>query len=181
MTRAAVFALPVLLAAALAGCSEETPGPPVPADPWVQDQLPDPGENNLMPTSPAPTTKAEGILPMGTARTFEGDGVKGSVQVVAYKGGQYANYQVRLCNLKNESGSPFTIYTTPMWSIVYGTDEYADDLSYSGPKPEYPDGKDLREGQCARGWISFELVGGKQPQGIDYDGGAGHYQWRNTR
>lgn len=53
-------------------------------------------------------------------------------------------------------------------------------LSDQMPGPMYPIGRQIREGECARGWIPFEVPEDSAPQRVTYMPGSGAYQleWR---
>ncbi len=87
----------------------------------------------------------------------------------------YGVVDARLC-VDKANGKAITVSSGP-WSLLYGESVMDVQISGGGLKnPQYPTGlgggkgRAVQPGKCLRGWIHFELLGGKDPDAVEYSG-----------
>ncbi len=93
-------------------------------------------------------------------------------------GYEWAAIDVRVCPLIDR------VYVNRLpWALVYAdsTNARPSSIGYQQfPKPEYPWGDQVvPNGQCVRGWITFDVPTDKRPTMIQYTPGvAGYIDWK---
>ncbi|SCL56087.1 hypothetical protein [Micromonospora chersina] len=86
----------------------------------------------------------------------------------------WAAADVKVCAVKNldDEYDGITV-TNDRWKLVYADDTEmgASNITYNQfPQPEYPTGeKDLPDGKCVRGWITFRALKDKRPAYVAYE------------
>lgn len=154
------------------------------------DAKPSPTVTVTKTVTPSPSTEDAaganaGVLKMGAAKAIDDAdlNVHATVQALMYqqpyKGPQpekpedfqggdiWATVDVKVCNLK---GVSFPVDQTP-WSLSYADGTSIEVTGSTGgdmPKPEYPMGKTLTSGRCARGLIAFPVPSSKRPERLVY-------------
>lgn len=170
---------PIALALLLAGCSasaspSSTPTPTPSA--IITSASPTP--------TPSPTATA---LAIGAKAKLAAGAI--TVQVVTVKPGHVSDRDaptvvamIRMCNVSNLD--PIGPGWDP-WSIVDGDGGQfeASTETYTGdPTPAYPfmaGDRMLQQGDCAKGWVVFEVKKGMRAATIEYDNEAGdHLEWK---
>jgi hypothetical protein len=132
------------------------------------------------PSSPPVNVAAEKSRPLKLGektRVDTEDGYVVDVAALRHRSGDgYEGVQVRVCN----RGTVISVSRGP-WMLGYDGFESVHDIDISGgglPAPAYEDRDELREGQCAKGWINFSRVDGERPDGIQYSPqGAAPIRW----
>ncbi|MCI4066068.1 hypothetical protein MRQ36_27390 [Micromonospora sp. R77] len=86
----------------------------------------------------------------------------------------WAAVDVKVCAVKNPDDEyDGIIVTNDRWKLVYADDTEmgASNITYNQfPQPEYPTGeKDLPDGKCVRGWITFRALKDKRPAYVVYE------------
>lgn len=186
-TRLAVAATAML---ALAGCSGDpaptaatTSAPPSPTPPATTPAA--------QTTSPTPDTAAaedalaDAALAFGkstpiadlataTAYGFRQPVAASAPRPTGQPGLTWAAADVKVCAVKNldDEYDGITV-TNDRWKLVYADDTEmgASNITYNQfPQPEYPTGeKDLPDGKCVRGWITFRALKDKRPAYVAYE------------
>jgi hypothetical protein len=122
-------------------------------------------------------------------------GYVGSITVISYKqpvlrsdppdtslgvpvGSQWGRLDIRVCLT---AGQPINVSQEP-WHMQFSDGSQADNTGLNGgdfPKPEYPQGRDVAAGECARGGIMFPIPKGQRPVKVAYspDSSSGPVYW----
>lgn len=93
-------------------------------------------------------------------------------------GSQWGRLDIRVCLT---AGQPITVSQNP-WHMQFSDGSQADNTGLNGgdfPKPEYPQGRDVAAGGCARGGIMFPIPKGQRPVQVAYspDSSSGPVYW----
>ncbi|MGW5689250.1 hypothetical protein [Nonomuraea sp. NPDC003754] len=95
-------------------------------------------------------------------------------------GREYIGIEVRMCIAKSE-GSPTNVSWGP-WSIEFADETVEQAMSSWGPEwwdvPLYPNGRQVQEGRCVRGWIPFEVQKGAKPRTVSYQPSDMTLEWQ---
>ena len=155
-----------LAGAAVSGCdharSEQVDQEPTVASSVEQSSSP----AVVSTTTPASVSARLETLKLGEKRTVGVDGYKVEVTAIQIKHGDtYEGVQVRACN----RGRPVGVSSGP-WMLGYSNFEELHDTDISGgglAEPAYED-RDLETGECAKGWLNFTRIDGRNPTGVQY-------------
>jgi hypothetical protein len=88
---------------------------------------------------------------------------------------------IRMCNVSMKdpigpSWDPWSLVTSDGEQYAAATETYTYD-----PKPQYPfiaGDRRLDEGDCAKGWVVFEVTKGAKVAAVEYDNESGdHLEW----
>lgn len=176
----------LLTAAVLAGCTPQPAAAPLPA-PTVTVERP-----AVTPTAtptPSPSTNV-GV----TQTTRDDEGFEARITLVRFRhplkaipgvarpGRQFVAAEVRMCVDAAPPTGAVTIAWTP-WTLTMADETVVEAMTgYSAEwwdVPLYPQGRDVREGRCVRGWIPFSVPKGATPIMLVYGPEGGDtLEWR---
>lgn len=178
-TRTAAAALLVAAGLALTACSSSSDG---------SSDKPTPAPTTI--AAPAATAAATPSATPGPYRLgqpwhwTDPSGATGTTTVLAYAqpvlrddppgtdlgvpaGAAWGRLDIRVC----QTAGPSVSVSQDPWHMQFADGSQADNTGLNGgdfPKPEFPQGRNLGGGQCARGGIMFPIPKGQRPAEVAY-------------
>jgi hypothetical protein len=173
-----------LVALALAGCDGRQPGTAGTKASRAPRHCPSPeSESGTHQSTPDPVASIAAPVSFGQPSSTVGAGFDLEFTVHGYKqpagsacpdpyrpDNEWAAVDVQVCVKSLPDGFTYVVGWAP-WSLAYADRTAARISGWTFPdfeQPQYPDGKVMPMGQCARGWITLSAPRDKRPVTVHY-------------